>query len=61
MIRFMLNDFLLAVLVTIVFFAVFILGGVAGERSFQKEAVKAGAAYWTVNENGISKFHWITQ
>jgi hypothetical protein len=39
----------------------FITGGMNAYSRFERDAVKANVAYWTVDENGISKFHWITE
>jgi hypothetical protein len=36
-------------------------GGITKEFYMRKDAVKANVAYWTVDENGIPKFHWITE
>lgn len=36
-------------------------GGISMEDRVRREAVKANAAYWTVDADGIRKFHWITE
>lgn len=45
----------------IAMFVMYLVGGMSMEGRMQRSAVKANVAYWTVDENGISKFHWITE
>ncbi len=47
--------------VVLVMFCSASIGGVLTVSKIQREAVKAGAAYWTVDEKGTPKFHWITE
>jgi hypothetical protein len=53
------SSFLLAAVIAMS--GMWIFGGISMEGRMQKQAVKANVAYWTVDENGISKFHWITE
>ncbi len=45
----------------IVMFFAYLVGWAQQEKHMQTNAVKANAAYWTVDERGVSKFHWITE
>ena len=42
-------------------FSMYLYGGISMEGRVQRQAVKANVAYWTVDESGFTKFHWITE
>ena len=44
-------------IICLALFSMFLYGGLSMERYIQRRAVKANAAYWTVDENGFTKFH----
>ncbi len=39
--------------------ALLIVGGCIGYDMAERDAVKAGAAIWTADENGSAEFQWI--
>lgn len=45
-------------LATAVFFMLVLCGDMRGRDYFEREAVKHGAATWTVDENGARVFKW---
>lgn len=45
----------------IVMFFIYLVGWAQHEKHMQAKAVKANAAYWTVDEKGAATFHWITE
>jgi hypothetical protein len=45
----------------IVMFMMYLIGWSNCEYNMRVEAVKANVAYWTVNEKGSPKFHWIKE
>jgi hypothetical protein len=45
----------------IVAFGMYLISGKIKESEIRKAAVKANVAYWTVDEKGFTKFHWITE
>lgn len=45
----------------VVAFGMYLVGGGLTESRIRKDAVKANAGYWTVDEKGLTKFHWITE
>jgi ribosomal protein L2 len=54
------NEWFIVFAVVLITFCSAIVGGVLAVSKTQREAVKAGVAYWTVDEKGIPEFHWIT-
>ena len=55
------GDLYMLVSVIIIACGMFLIGGASKQFYIRRDAVKATVAYWTVDENGISKFHWITE
>ena len=55
------DDFIIYFVIAFIGFIMYLLGGGLMESKIHKEAVKANAAYWTVDESGFTKFHWITE
>ncbi len=45
----------------VVAFGMYLISGKIKESYIRKDAVRANVAYWTVDENGFTKFHWITE
>ncbi len=50
---------LVAVLVALGMFAMFIVGGIWGYSVARRSAVRAGAAEWVADEDGKPEFLWI--
>lgn len=49
-------------LVIVLFSLVFHIMGIdTGKNILRKEAIKAGVAYWSVDQDGFTKFNWITE
>ena len=55
------RDFPILFAAAIVMLGIYLVGWAQHEKHMQTNAVKANAAYWTVDERGVSKFHWITE
>jgi hypothetical protein len=50
-----------AAIVMFVMFGMCLVGWAQHKKYMQANAVKANVAYWTVDEKGAAKFHWITE
>ena len=55
------RDFPFLFVTGIIMVGAYAMGWKTHENNMQTNAVKANAAYWTVDEKGVSKFHWITE
>ena len=55
------GDVIIWFVIALMCLSMYLFGGISKERYIRKDAIKANVAYWTVDENGISKFHWITE